>query len=1647
MIRDLLFLFCILAACAFAHEEEFQDELILSTPDQLASLTSKSSHLIGGLVSPLSGQLSLRKTDMVVKGAQSIFLTRTYIPPYMPTEFAKHESQQEEYDKLYLHRHLSLHYKGWQFFPHLSLNYDPKRMEVRACDPGGATLDFKLSGELVHPPYAISNLTGDEPSGQYDPRNTRFSYGDDKIVVFAPSGSTRHYQKQRSIFLLQKEVLPNGKVLKYHYNNAGTLVYVESLDPNERYVYASLRISGSPREGTCHFTSSSGSSVDYVYQRRAMHAEIKDKNKKHFYKETHDSYFPPILCVISSPFYRDERLDYCGRFLLSSYVGNDHDFVTEQTGFHPGPHYRVGKLSLPVGDAFQQVYSIDYEPPVAGEKEGWTRVKNDDGTSTIYRFSKDLLITTIQYFGTDGSLKKEKIYSWENNWLRGLELKDEKSASLYKKTYEYDRFGNPVVEVFKGDGNSYTIKREFSQDGRNLCLKEEHENGKTILWSYLPNTNLVLSKITRDHERTLFRDLYHYDDCNNLIQAITEDGSRTHITNYLLRNSPPFLHMPEVIEEKYVDNGTEKLLSRKHLSYDVYGNVSSEEVYDANSGLAYTLYKEWNERGNLLSETNEIGQKAAYTYDSRGRRTSETNFSGRLQKTMRYDTRGHLLEQKETGDDGVVHQLSFKYDSNDRLIQKTDHFGNVTSYAYDPIVNQVIRTDFPLGVSTKSSYDSFGREITRTDANGNRSLYRYNSEGSLIEAKYPDGGSEHFCYNNDGTLASHTNKDGLTIRYKRDCLGRVLSQLYGESLAEETFIYSGSYLISQSDREGNLTEYAYDGAGRKIRENISGRMTDFSYDSLGKLSAITAQNGDNTLITKVKRDLVGNILEEVKTGSLGRVLHKINFAYDADGNKSQVIKSLTSVDSFTYDSFGRLTEHKDPDNFATKYSYNENFVNELGQKVLQTTITNPRNITKVETKDALNRIAKNDVIDPQQKVLSSEEKVYDAHGNLILQKDHVYENGCFVSTKTIEYTYIPTHNVESMTMGNSNITRYTYYNSGKIKTKILPNGVILSYEYDPLGFLSALRSSDGAIQQTFEHNKLGYLIYAADKDIAISRTVDPLGNVLQETFPSKHVIDKKYDDFNRLVSLKISSLGEIAYSYDPLYLRKVTRLSGSDKLYTHYYNEYDQNGNLLSESLIENLGEVLHKTDQRGLKSSIASPYLRQECFYDAEKNLIETIIDGNQYHYTYDDLSQLTSECGPNHSSLYAYDSLYNRTNYKTNDLNQNISLSYDLNGNQTSFANFQLKYDPLNRLIEAISPQKKLTFTYDPLGRRLSKSSMDEREDYLYHGQYELGSISKNFRVPGLIRNNNPSSIAIELGDHVFATVLDAQGNVRKLINRTCSIADSYDFTAFGSELKGVIQPNPWRYASKRLDLELGLIYFGKRYYDPAFGRWLTQDPAGFVDSSNLYQYVFNNPFRYQDPHGESLVGFVCGIGQILLGSVIVGTGVALEVCTFGGYTFAFGVHEACGLALMANGCAMASYHAHDIQAPNISWKNTNPVDVGVYDLTSSSHTVHRKKKGEVDDSLSADPFNDQNLKDISHPGSKEQGRHKFQNKQTGEIIEYDEAQSGKAGHRGHNHYHKPNPNSTGRGDYYLDSKGNPIPKGSESSHLYPPDWVWWE
>jgi RHS repeat-associated protein len=98
------------------------------------------------------------------------------------------------------------------------------------------------------------------------------------------------------------------------------------------------------------------------------------------------------------------------------------------------------------------------------------------------------------------------------------------------------------------------------------------------------------------------------------------------------------------------------------------------------------------------------------------------------------------------------------------------------------------------------------------------------------------------------------------------------------------------------------------------------------------------------------------------------------------------------------------------------------------------------------------------------------------------------------------------------------------------------------------------------------------------------------------------------------------------------------------------------------------------------------------------------------------------------------------------------------------------------------------------------------------------------------------------------------------------------------------GIVNINPYRYRSYRLDVETGLYYLNARYYDPSIGRFISADSINYLDPSseqrlNLYAYCGNNPVMYVDPNGTFLE-------LIIIPSLLVTVTVALVLITVAHY-----------------------------------------------------------------------------------------------------------------------------------------------------------------
>ena len=276
--------------------------------------------------------------------------------------------------------------------------------------------------------------------------------------------------------------------------------------------------------------------------------------------------------------------------------------------------------------------------------------------------------------------------------------------------------------------------------------------------------------------------------------------------------------------------------------------------------------------------------------------------------------------------------------------------------------------------------------------------------------------------------------------------------------------------------------------------------------------------------------------------------------------------------------------------------------------------------------------------------------------------------------------------------------------------------------------------------------------------------------------------------------------------------------------------------------------------------------------FYTPDFTLSERTIDGVTHEYHYDNQQRLLEN--------EAFDENDQSTRGVFNEMGQLIELgdvhcSYDPQGrmikkdvgSQATLYN----YDEKGRLSKVSRDDLVVTFEYDELGHRVAKQVYKEgklAQDYAYifMDDNEVGSIEKiskksELRVPGRSYHKNVVvPVAIELNEKVYAPILDFAGNILKLVDaKSRQVAVNYEIAPFGDSIiasKKVF--TPWVFASKRLDKETGLYYFGSRYYDPQLRRWTTPDPQGYIDSPNLYTYCKNNPLLYVDPDGE-LTGVV--------------------------------------------------------------------------------------------------------------------------------------------------------------------------------------------
>ena len=219
-----------------------------------------------------------------------------------------------------------------------------------------------------------------------------------------------------------------------------------------------------------------------------------------------------------------------------------------------------------------------------------------------------------------------------------------------------------------------------------------------------------------------------------------------------------------------------------------------------------------------------------------------------------------------------------------------------------------------------------------------------------------------------------------------------------------------------------------------------------------------------------------------------------------------------------------------------------------------------------------------------------------------------------------------------------------------------------------------------------------------------------------------------------------------------------------------------------------------------------------------------------------------------------------------------------------------FEYQWDEVGRLTRAQrwdenppdgTADADLSFTYDASDQRVRKTSGSSHTLYVF-GSLELRRaaydgndyvLSETTEVPYLFANGvrlgrvvhdvppddyvgqSSTRVFLELGDHLGSTSVVLDLGSGELVQRSTAYA-------YG-EVESTLRPGRWesfredyRFTGKEDDIEVGLIYFGKRFLNPLLGRWISPDPLaihapGQADL-NLYAYVHGKVLVAVDPVG---------------------------------------------------------------------------------------------------------------------------------------------------------------------------------------------------
>lgn len=616
--------------------------------------------------------------------------------------------------------------------------------------------------------------------------------------------------------------------------------------------------------------------------------------------------------------------------------------------------------------------------------------------------------------------------------------------------------------------------------------------------------------------------------------------------------------------------------------------VKTEPKGTATPGVNdYRTEHDYNVQGNLIAETDALGNVTHHTYRSDGTLETTTvddqtttyadidanGFSTRVidplgrVSTSGYDDDGLLLWQQDrlhfgySGGNTREYRTYFDYDSFHRSRRQSSPVS--TSAKPGAIVwtgtdfdanDNVVATSAPFegnearGLRTTTSYDNMDRQELVTgpdrsvDPNGERTEYVYDPAGRLTRLTSPKGmltaAIHDFAIFNDYDVLDRVSRETV---YEVDQNGQITATL------RTYYCYSqAGDLVSVTAPAANInppdfscsapnlpytTRYTYDAAHRQL-SNVDplGHTESTSYDANGNEASKTDENGKTTTNEYSQNDQLTKAVEPFKTvnGEPRNLTTKLE--YDAVGRVKREISPRAwdaSPDKQTFTEFGK------------GYQYDD-----AGQLVR----------VDLPTSAAY----------PQAHYLHN---VYDANGNLATASQPV---------ATADPGAVPADKK----------TALQYFDDGAIRTSKSPGNPRTHFDHTPRGAQDSRipENADGELDPARQ------MIWQYDGDGVVTELRDEAGNA------STYTYDANNNVLGSVEARGLTSPGEQALELENSFdgferLTKVRSRNQGETNYTATRYEYDLNGNVREQET-----NAIESLDGTPLIAGRIQTFLRNEA-------------------------------------------------------------------------------------------------------------------------------------------------------------------------------------------------------------------------------------------------------------------------------------------------------------------------------------------------------------------------------------------------------------------------------------------------------------------